>query len=163
MAIREIVPKGAEVLRKKCALVSDVNSASVRKVIRDLVHTLEHVKTLHDFKRGVGLAAPQIGTPLRISVVEYGGKRHVLINPEIVEKSEEKKPIKEGCLSFFEFRAHVPRHEYVKIKAQNEQGETFHLEGRNDFAMLLQHELDHLDGVLYMDHLPRGEKELFRA
>ncbi len=77
------------------------------------------------------------------------------MNPEIIEASKQKELIREGCISFLEFRAMVPRYPFVKVRAFNRDGEQFELEDVRDFAMLLQHELDHLDGVLYIDHLKK--------
>lgn len=159
--IREIVKKGSDVLRTKCSVVTDFES--VQGIIGDITDTIEYLKTTYPFGRGVALAAPQIGETVRISVAEYSGERYVLINPEIVETSGDKKPIWEGCISFFEYRASVPRYDYVKVRAFNQKGEEYLVEGRDDFAMLLQHEVDHLNGILYIDRLPNGEKDLVRS
>ena len=86
-----------------------------------------------------------------------------MINPEIVETSHEKKPIWEGCISFFEYRANVPRYTYVKVRAFGRDGKEFYIEGHDDFAMLLQHELDHLDGILYVDRLKNKERDLVQS
>ena len=153
-----MVKKGAEVLRQKCTLVKDFNK--VKNIIDDLGDTISYLKSIHDFRRGIGLAAPQIGETIRISVAEYDGKRYVLINPEIIENSDIKTPIREGCISFFEYRGMVPRFERVKVKAFNRDGKEYFIEAYGDFAMLLQHEMDHLDGILYIDHLPNGENSL---
>jgi len=157
---KEVLPKNSPLLRKPCVAVD--NFEKVKPIIKDLIDTIGYLKTTHQFERGIGLAAPQIGELLKISVVENAqGKRSILINPEIVETSKTKKPIREGCISFLKYRALVPRYDYVKIKAFDENGKLFTLEGSDDFAMLLQHEIDHLNGILYFDHLPNGEKDLF--
>ena len=156
--IREIVKKGSETLRQKCSTIDDFGK--IQGVIDDLIDTIEHLKTTYNFSRGIGLAAPQIGETYRISVAEYDGKRYVLINPKIVEKSETTRPIREGCISFFEYRAMVPRYEKVRVKAFDRDGREYFVEGEGDFAMLLQHEIDHLDGILYVDHLPNKENDL---
>ena len=141
---------------RECTIVSDYES--VRGIIKDLEDTMDHLKTTYGFKRGIGLSAPQIGESFRISVAESSnGQRYILINPEILENSSEKKPIREGCISFFEYRANVSRYEYVKVKAFDKK---YFVEGNKDFAMLLQHEIDHLNGILYVDHLPNGDKDL---
>ena len=160
MPRKEILKKGAEVLRTPCALVTDFGAA--RKIVGDLWETVDHFKTTYNVTRGVGLAAPQIGESLRISVVEkISGQRYVLINPEIVDHPENKTPIREGCLSFLEYRGMTPRYGWVKVKAWNHDGREYEVEGEGDFAMLLQHEIDHLNGVLYVDHLPNKEADLF--
>lgn len=156
--IKEVVKKGSPLLRTKCSPVTDFSA--VQKIIDDLIDTIEYLKTTHEFKRGIGLSAPQIGETLRVSVAEYRGRKYVLVNPEIIEHSESKKPIKEGCISFLEYRAFVERYVHVKVKAFDRKGKEFTVEGKGDFAMLLQHEIDHLNGVLYFDHLPNGEKDL---
>lgn len=162
MPTKEIIQKGAELLRVKCAPVTDFEAA--RKIVGDLWDTVEYFKTTYPVTRGVGLAAPQIGESVRISVLEkVSGERYVLINPEIVDHSESKTPIREGCLSFLEYRGMVPRHEWVTVKAYDPEGKEYELEGEGDFAMLLQHELDHLDGILMFDHLPNKEADLFPA
>ncbi len=159
--IREVIQKGSPILRIKCDPVTDFTE--VQGIIDDLFDTIKYLKTTYEFKRGIGLSAPQIGETLRISVAEYDGKSYVLMNPEIVETSGEKKPIWEGCLSFFEYRAHVPRYTYVKVKAFDRNGKAYFVEGKDDFASLLQHEKDHLDGILCFDYLPNGEKDLVRS
>ena len=75
--------------------------------------------------------------------------------------SEEKVSIREGCLSFFEVRGNVPRYKSVTVSALNENGAPFTIEAKNEFAMLLQHEIDHLNGILYVQHLPGMEKDLY--
>lgn len=79
----------------------------------------------------------------------------------IITLSKQTINIREGCLSFFNFRGNVDRAEHIKICAQNRNGEHFELEATGDFAMLLQHELDHLEGILYFDHLAHKEKDMY--
>lgn len=157
---KEIIQKGAEILRVKCTSVTDFELA--RRIVQDLSETIDYFKTTYPVRRGVGLAAPQIGESVRISVVENtNGGRYVLINPEIIEHSETKTSIREGCLSFLQYRGMVPRYEWVKVKAFDLEGKEYEIEAEGDFAMLLQHELDHLDGILMFDHLPNKETDLF--
>lgn len=160
MATKEIIRKGAEILRVRSAPVTDFGAA--RKIVGDLWDTIEKFKTTYPVTRGVGLAAPQIGEPIRMSVLEKAnGERYVLINPEIIDHSVKKIPIREGCLSFMEYRGMIPRYERIKVKAFDQNGKAYEIEGEGDFAMLLQHEIDHLDGILMFDHLPNGEIDLF--
>ncbi len=93
-------------------------------------------------------------------VVEFEGKRHVLINPRIIFHSEDMILIREGCLSFFEYRGEVPRYRAVTVMALDKQGAQYELCAEDEFSSLLQHEIDHLDGILYIDRLPEGEKSL---
>ena len=125
---------------------------------------------------GVGLAAPQIGLPLQLAVIEdraeYSGSAaaealaererhpvdfHVLINPRIVERSEEQAEFFEGCLSLSGFSALVKRSRTVAVEALDEQGNEHRIEARGWYARILQHEIDHLHGTLYIDRMaPRS-------
>jgi len=114
--------------------------------------------------QGIGLAAPQIGVSKQITVIDVSFKERpedklVLINPEILER-EGKQNEEEGCLSFPEIREKVTRSGWVKIRAQNVLGELFEAEGEELLARAFQHEIDHLHGVLFIDHLSRLKREL---
>jgi peptide deformylase len=112
---------------------------------------------------GVGLAAPQIGESLRLVVVEYTDdeheeakpKRFVLVNPELVETSEETEIATEACLSLPGLAGEVERHYTVKLKAQNRFGKPIKVKAEDWLARIFQHEIDHLDGVLYTDRATR--------
>lgn len=156
---QSVIKRGDPLLGKVCTDVRDIDE--VRPVIVDMMDTLMHIAQMFEFKRGHGIAAPQIGHLKRLNIVQYDGATRVLINPEIIEHSAEKRPIREGCLSFFDVRGNVPRYTSVTISALDENGRQFTLEASDDFAMLLQHELDHLDGILYLDRLPNGDKDLY--
>jgi peptide deformylase len=156
--IKEILQKGSEMLTKKCRSVEDFSA--ITEIIRDMRDTIAHIKTTYDFTRGIGLAAPQIGELIRITIIEYGGEEYVLVNPEIIKTSEEKHDVWEGCLSFFEYRAYVPRFKEISVTAYDETGKEYSLDAKGDFAASLQHEIDHLDGILYVNRLPNGEKDL---
>jgi peptide deformylase len=114
--------------------------------------------------QGIGLAAPQIAISKRITVIDISfGKnpsdKLALINPVIIE-SEGKQVEEEGCLSLPDIREKVTRHAKVKVRAQNPAGETFEVEGDELLARALQHEIDHLDGVLFIDRISRLKREL---
>ena len=114
--------------------------------------------------QGIGLAAPQIGLSQRITVIDtsFGKKpedKHALINPEILAY-EGKQTEEEGCLSLPDIREKVHRAEWVKVRAQDETGKFFELEGNELLARALQHEIDHLDGVLFIDRISRLKREL---
>jgi peptide deformylase len=116
--------------------------------------------------QGIGLAAPQIGISKRITVIDVSFKekpedRLVLINPEILDR-EGKQTEEEGCLSFPEIREKVQRAAWVKVRAQNEKGEFFEVEGQELLARALQHEIDHLHGILFIDHLSRLKKDFVK-
>lgn len=157
--VKQVLPLGDPILTTPCAPVKNVSE--IQSVIQDLWDTVAALKTQHDFRRGIGLAAPQIGVLQRVSVIETAEQEQlVLINPEIIAHADERKSIREGCISFLEYRAMVPRFVWVKVRAINSQGDVFEIEGEADFAMLLQHEIDHLSGILYLDHLAHGKGDL---
>ena len=114
--------------------------------------------------QGIGLAAPQIAILKRIAVVDLSFKKNAkdriaLINPQVIE-TRGKQNEEEGCLSLPEIREKVVRAERVKVRAQNVKGETFEVEGEELLARALQHEIDHLDGILFIDHLSRLKRDL---
>jgi len=114
--------------------------------------------------QGIGLAAPQIGISKRITVIDVSFKERpedklALINPVILDKTG-KQVEEEGCLSLPEIREKVTRAAWVKVRAQNVKGETFEVEGEELLARALQHEIDHLNGILFIDHLSRLKRDL---
>ncbi|MCQ2521546.1 MAG: peptide deformylase [Lachnospiraceae bacterium] len=153
MAIRTIRVMGDEVLNKVCKEVTKVND-----------HTLELIDDMFDTMyeaNGVGLAAPQVGVLKRIVVIDVTGEDPILlINPKIVEMSGEQQG-SEGCLSVPGKAGIVTRANYVKVVAQNEKLETIEVEGTELLARALQHEIDHLDGHLYVEKV-EGELQNVR-
>jgi peptide deformylase len=116
--------------------------------------------------QGVGLAAPQIGKSLRIAVVDVTGGKNpeakiVLANPEIIHAEGEVRE-EEGCLSVPGFRGYVLRPQFVTIKAQNAKGEEFEIRGENLLARAFCHEIDHLNGILFLQHLSMLKRDLIR-
>src|ERR1700743_2693701 len=114
--------------------------------------------------QGIGLAAPQIGISKQITVIDTSFKERpedklVLINPEIIER-EGKQNEEEGCLSLPDIREKVQRAAHVKVRAQNAKGEFFEVEGDELLARALQHEIDHLHGILFIDKLSRLKRDL---
>src|SRR6201993_4101540 len=114
--------------------------------------------------KGIGLAAPQIGISKRLTVIDLSFQKNpeekiVLINPEIVFR-EGKQYEEEGCLSLPEIREKVSRAAKVKVRAQNVKGEWFEIEGEELLARAFQHEIDHLDGILFIDRLSRLKRDL---
>jgi peptide deformylase len=114
--------------------------------------------------QGIGLAAPQIAITKRLTVIDVSYKKNakeklVLINPEVVETTG-KQVEEEGCLSLPEIREKVARAAWVKVKAQNEHGEWFEMEGEELLARAILHEIDHLNGVLFIDRISRLKREL---
>ena len=151
MAVLDVVYHPDDRLRARCEAVGDVTD-EIRQLIDDMVETMYDAP-------GVGLAAPQVGRLLRIIVVdcsEEGAPRNplVLINPEIVQK-EGTIAWEEGCLSIPGVFADVKRAEHVKVRARDRDGNEFVTDSSQLQGVCIQHEMDHLDGVLFLDHLSR--------
>ena len=151
MAIREIRTMGDEVLTKKCKEVTAMTPRTMF-LIEDMIDTMYEAN-------GVGLAAPQVGVLKRIVVIDVGEGPMVLINPEILETSGEQTG-SEGCLSVPGKAGEVTRPNYVKVKALNEEMEEVIYEGTELLARAFCHEIDHLDGHLYVEKV---EGELYDA
>lgn len=149
MAIRAIREMGEEVLGKKSKAI-DKMTVRTAVLIEDMLDTMYEAM-------GVGLAAPQVGVLKRIVTIDVGDGPIILINPEIVEQSGEQTDY-EGCLSVPGKSGQVTRPNYVKVKALNEKMEDIEVEGEELLARALCHELDHLEGKLYVE-LVEGELE----
>jgi peptide deformylase len=159
--IRPVVKRGDPRLESPCKPVTDV--AEVKGLITDLRDTLIAIESIYKFRRGSGIAAPQIGEPWCVDVMHFDGKWYTLVNPEIVEHSEEQVLVPEGCLSFFNYRGKVLRFADVTIRALDENGNeySFSTGGDANFASLAQHELDHLDGRLYTASMLPDEELIY--
>ena len=145
MAIRNIREIGDPVLNKKCKEVNELTDRT-RELIDDMFETMYDAD-------GVGLAAPQVGILKRIVVIDVTGENPILlINPVIMETSGEQRGY-EGCLSVPGKNGMVTRPNYVKIKAYNEEMKPFELEGTELLARAICHELEHLDGHLYVERV----------
>lgn len=144
MAIRNIRTVEDPVLRKHCKVVKEVDDR-IKVLIQDMLDTMYKAE-------GVGLAAPQVGIMKRVIVVDIGQGPVALVNPEMVESSGEQQG-PEGCLSVPGEEGEVIRPDYVKVKGLNENGEAVEIEGKDFFARALCHEMDHLDGILYIDKI----------
>lgn len=150
MTILPMVDYNNPVLRQKAKRVSSIDGA-IAQLIDDMVETMREVG-------GVGLAAPQIGVPLRIAVIELPDEEIiVLVNPKIVKRSGERQ-IEEGCLSIPGYRGEIQRSEKVTVKGLDRFGREIRIKGEGLLAQALEHELDHLDGTLYIDHLESIDK-----
>ncbi|WP_408954403.1 peptide deformylase [Natroniella sp. ANB-PHB2] len=144
MAILNIRELGDPVLRTKAKKVEEITDKTT-KLLDDMVETMYDAQ-------GVGLAAPQIGISKQIVVIDIGQDVIELINPEIVESSDRTYIDQEGCLSIPEQNGDVERAYQVKVKALNREGEEIELEGNGLLARVLQHEIDHLAGRLFIDY-----------
>ena len=149
MAIRTIRTKGDDVLRKKCRKVDAVNDR-LRVLIKDMIETMYAAD-------GVGLAAPQVGILKRLVVIDIGEGPVVLINPEILSMEGRYVDV-EGCLSVPGEQGEVERPEKLTVRALNENGEEVTYEAEDLFARAVCHELDHLDGVLFVDKIIKKEQ-----
>lgn len=146
--ILEVTKLGEDILRKKAEPVAEIND-EIRALVEDMFETMID-------KDGVGLAAPQIGKSLRLFVVIADDDvRRVFINPQIIKTSTEVGEYAEGCLSIPQVYETIVRPLQVTVQAYNEKGRPFTLEADGLLARIIQHEYDHLDGILYID---RGDK-----
>lgn len=151
MAIREIITVPDKVLKQKARKVTDFGK-ELQTLIDDMVETMREAP-------GVGLAAPQVNVLQRVIAIEFGDeedeevppKLYTVVNPEIVRASEETVMGIEGCLSIPELVGEVERSESVTVKGQNRRGQNMKLKVSGWLARIFQHEIDHLDGVLFTD------------
>jgi len=155
MALLSIVTVPDPILRRKARKVNDFGP-ELQKLVDDMVETMREAP-------GVGLAAPQVNSSLRVIVVEYGDeddesvplKLYTVINPEIVRSSQEKDVGPEGCLSIPGFQGEVERLSDIIVKGQNRFGRPVRIKAGGWLARIFQHEIDHLDGVLFTDRADR--------
>src|SRR5215813_10056747 len=156
MALRDILILPDKRLRQVSDPVKKID-AGLRKLIEDMFETMYEAP-------GIGLAAIQVGTPKRIITMDLAKKEEprkpqVFINPEILWTSPEKATYEEGCLSIPEFYGEVERPAQVKVKYLDIEGETREVEANGLLATVLQHEIDHLNGVLFIDHLSKLKRD----
>jgi peptide deformylase len=160
MPIRPIITPENPVLRRKARALDpkELKSTEIQRLIDDMVETMREAP-------GVGLAGPQVAQPIRLAVIEYAPgsedlpedadppepKLYVIVNPEITARSEALVNGVEGCLSIPRYAGHVMRHKEVTIKALNRQGRPIKIKASGWLARIFQHEIDHLDGVLFID------------
>lgn len=149
MAIRNVVKMGDPVLNKKAKMVVDFNE-KLHTLLDDMADTMYN-------EDGVGLAAPQVGILRRAVIVDIGTGLIELINPQIIAQEGEQTDV-EGCLSVVDYVAEVTRPNYVKIKAQDRNGKDFEIEGEGLMARAFCHELDHLEGILFVERVEKGDK-----
>jgi peptide deformylase len=152
MAVMPVIKMDNPLLHRKAKKVSKIDD-SIQKLIDDMV------ETMHDVG-GAGLAAPQVGVPLQVVVIQVPDEEDVitLINPEIVKTSEESEMMTEGCLSLPGYRAEVKRFTSVTVRARDRQGKLIRIKGEELLAQVLQHEVDHINGIVYVDHLESMDK-----
>ncbi|MCL2443296.1 MAG: peptide deformylase [Treponema sp.] len=148
----QIITLGDELLRQK--------AEKIEKFDGEIIETAKKMLEILKKKKGIGVAGPQIGLMKRIFVTHIeGDDERIYINPSILETSHTTAKFEEGCLSVPGIYALVNRSESIKIQAWNEKGRPFTLEANGLLARVILHEYDHLEGVLFLDHLPEKKKE----
>ena len=148
MAVREILLLGNPLLRVKCEKVKNFSDPELHRTITDLRDTLADFKATHGFGRGI--AAPQIGVTQRVIVTNVDAPR-VLINPEIVKRSRKHITLWDDCFSFPDILVKVRRRYTIEVAYRDEAGKRHTIEASDGYSELLQHEIDHLDGILAID------------
>jgi peptide deformylase len=156
MALRPIIILPDPKLRLVCERIERVDGA-LKKLMDDMI------ETMHDAP-GVGLAAIQIAEPIRLVVIDVARKEEppnpqVFVNPEVVWSSEERSTYEEGCLSIPEYYAEVERPASVRARYLDREGETREILAEGLLATVLQHEIDHLDGILFIDHISKLKRD----
>lgn len=138
------------VLRQKAKRVSRIDK-SIQRLIDDMLETMQQAN-------GVGLAAPQVGVSLRVAVLQMPDEEPMaIINPEIVKRDGEQE-VTEGCLSIPGYFGELKRSASVTVKGRDRQGKAIRIKATDLMAEVLEHEIDHLDGTLYIDHLESQDK-----
>ena len=154
MSLRTLLQLGDPVLREICAPVGDPKATDVASVVRDLADTLAHWRKTTGYGRAI--AAPQIGVTQRIVFMQLpGAEPWPFINPEIVDRTEEKIVVWDACLSFLSIFMQVERHREITVRYQDLEGRSHEIRAGadRDLSELLQHEIDHLDGILAVDRI----------
>lgn len=156
MALLPVIRFPDERLRIKAKPVKEV-TPEIQRIVDDMIETMYA-------EEGIGLAATQVDIHQQIIVIDVSENRdehYVLINPELLSKSGETG-IEEGCLSIPESRGFVPRAEFIKIRALNRAGELYEIEADDLLAICIQHEMDHLEGKLFVDYLSPLKRQRIR-
>jgi len=156
---QKILQLGDSILRKKSKSVKlkSIPSNEIECIVSRLIEVMKGIKEISP-NYGNGLAAPQIGSNYRIIVLYFNNKYNVLINPNITRRSNQVLEYSEGCLSFFYLRGTVKRNKVVEVAAYDEKGEKVEHVFSDNLASLVQHEIDHLDGILYLDRIKDKKK-----
>lgn len=151
---KEIIKYPNPILRKKSEAVREI-TLEIKELAFDVAETMQK-------NQGLGLAAPQISVPKRIIAIKTGDSPTILINPKIIKKSKEEEMAEEGCLSFPELFLKIKRAKEIEIEAIDLKGEKLEIEAEDLLARALQHEIDHLEGVLFIDRLNFWQRLKFK-
>lgn len=146
MAILPILKYPDQGLKEKTVEIQNTNDPLVQELILDMLETMK-------VNNGMGLAANQVGSPLRLCVIKFERKNYILINPRVISRSWKKEIEEEGCLSFPGQFIPVKRAWRVKISALDKMGKKVTLEAEGLLARAFQHEIDHLDGILFIERV----------
>ncbi|HBR10453.1 peptide deformylase [Candidatus Bipolaricaulota bacterium] len=153
----EIRKYGDAILRRKALPIKNIggtepwNDGEVQEIVELMVEAMLRAD-------GVGIAAPQIGIAKRVIILNLPDRLHAIVNPEIVWASEDEEPAFEGCLSIPAVRAEIIRKRAVKVKGFDLQGQELIIDAEGDVARVVQHEIDHLDGILFIDYLSKAKR-----
>ncbi len=150
MAVMPIRECGDPVLREKASPVTKVDK-EIRDLAKNMSDTMQNAP-------GAGLAATQIGFLKRVITYDVGNGLCVLVNPEIIRASEECEEEEEGCLSFFDIRVHISRPKQVRVRAKNLNNQDVEFEAEDIESRVIQHEIDHLNGIVILDRTDRSEQ-----
>ncbi|MGH7568775.1 MAG: peptide deformylase [Gemmatimonadales bacterium] len=161
MAVRRIRQLGDPVLRIRCERVQDARSPATRLVADDLRDTLRAAKK--KYRMGRAIAASQIGAPVRIVMVEVDKRRWVMVNPEIIDIGPEDFAVWDDCFSFPNLLVRVTRAYTITVVYQDLKGKTQRLDLEGPMSELIQHEIDHLDGILAVDRVTGLDPFSFRS
>ena len=142
-----------EILKRETEKIRDPKSPEIRALVFDMLETMEKTSNC------LGLAAPQVGKAVRLCIIKLDGKTHILINPEIKSKSWAKIVMEEGCLSFPGEFMPIKRPKKVIVVAQDRDGQEMTLKADGLLARALQHEIDHLDGILFIERVSKKIKK----
>jgi peptide deformylase len=157
MALKEIITIPDPVLRENCSPIEDI-TPELKTLMQDMLETMYDAP-------GVGLAAPQINIPIRLIVMDAAQKEDdekepiIMINPKILSSSDDRSVYEEGCLSIPEYFAEIERPAIVKVGYRDEEGEEQERECEGLLGTVVQHEIDHLDGVLFIDYLSKLRRD----
>lgn len=149
--VLKIVQEGDPVLRKNAELIKNPRSPEIKGLIADMIATMKKAS-------GIGLAAPQVGAPFRIFTVNLEDKIYVFINPEVKSLSQDESSFEEGCLSVQKIWGSVVRPKKLTVKALDENGKPIKIRAKGLLARVIQHEMDHLDGKLFIDKAEKLHK-----
>lgn len=160
--IRPILQLGNETLRKKSSPIEDFHSKDLENLIEDLSDTLQDAKKKHGYGRGI--AAPQIGVLKRVVFIDMLGFKSTLIDPTIMKASDEKFEVWDSCFSFnLAFFVLVERHCSVRVEYLDQKGKKHVIDAEDKLSELLQHEIDHLDGILATDRMKNTKRIMMRS